>query len=311
MYIVDGTDMGINPARVNLDTGRIEINRALFDKYPQSTRDIILAHEKGHYVKQTFDEHLADSFAIEYLAGKSERSLRKSVSGLITALKDCNIPEARKINIVKTALRIDAEKFGNKNAKYLLEQMSRIQRKQNTANAIGPATIVSAATSLATSFIATGNGFLWGPKAAWFKGERYWYTESPDRKTTVRYAVSSAMGYTLNYAPSGIDKVYTIINNDNEILDRTFGCLKTSGTFLDSNAGTKNVTYKDMINKAPWYKKVVLQERDNLKGMIDAQLKQAGYDVDGTNSSSSKTKYIVIAAIGIAAIMGFIWLRRR
>ena len=45
-----------NPARTDLVTGEIEINKARWEQLSPEEREFVLYHEVGHYQLQTFDE---------------------------------------------------------------------------------------------------------------------------------------------------------------------------------------------------------------------------------------------------------------
>ena len=64
-----------NPARCEVATGRIEINRQMWDVLSDRQREYVIEHEKGHYYRQTFNELEADKYALELLALKKKNSL--------------------------------------------------------------------------------------------------------------------------------------------------------------------------------------------------------------------------------------------
>jgi hypothetical protein len=307
MYIIEGKNMGKNPASVNLDTGCIEINAALFKGYSEHTRRVILAHEIGHYVNQDADDELlADSFAIEYLAGKSERSLRKSVSGLITALKDCNIPDDRKRNIVITALKIDAEKFGNHKSQKILDEMNN--KKANASGGGGGAGamgLAGAIINFAASFIQTGNLYLWGPKAAWFNSTNKSYTQTAERVETTREATRVIVMTDMQfYAPNGLDFINAQLNDEDVLVSRVAGKLAAENVFRDNNAGT-TPPKTNLLVQYEWFKNTVIEEKNNLKKLVEAHMKMLGYDVSSGSSSSSifTTKNVLIAGGVLAVIL--------
>ena len=64
-----------NPARVNIYTGDIKINRARWNELSAEEREFVFYHETGHYKKQTLDEIVADRYALQQLALKKPYSL--------------------------------------------------------------------------------------------------------------------------------------------------------------------------------------------------------------------------------------------
>ncbi|MDR0763002.1 MAG: hypothetical protein LBF01_00710, partial [Bacteroidales bacterium] len=195
MKIVNGKNMGLNPASVNLDTGVIEINARLFSKYDKITKQAIIAHEIGHYVEQNeSNEELADKFALNFLAGKSERSLRRTVAALLAALKPCNIPESRKMQIIISALEIDRDKFGNKNAAQILNE---IYARKSNATGSGAGSAAGGGLALASSIIAAAvqqidiiMRFFASPKALWYAegSDNNFGAKNPTRIELVRKA---------------------------------------------------------------------------------------------------------------------------
>ncbi len=75
IYLPIFNDNPDNPARCEVKTGRIEINRFMWNLLPDYQREYVLAHEKGHYYRQSFDEVEADRYALEQLKYKKPYSL--------------------------------------------------------------------------------------------------------------------------------------------------------------------------------------------------------------------------------------------
>lgn len=113
-----------NPAKCYVKSGQIVVNDEAFQFYPEYTKRFILEHEKGHYYHQTFDEVIADEYALKQLALKSPNSLFNAVKSVrMIARSD----PKRENELTKKALVIAAEN-GSQKAKELLG---------NSANAIG------------------------------------------------------------------------------------------------------------------------------------------------------------------------------
>lgn len=166
MELVLGYDMGLNPASVDLDNKIVRINADLFGQYTPEQRRMVLLHEAGHvFFDSVDDEALADRFALEVLAGREPNSLRKSVQALTDVLSACGVSADRLSAIVRSALQIDYEKFGNQAAKDLLDES-----EHRTANVFGVddaliAAIIAACVALTT--MAVDNIQKRGP---WFQG---------------------------------------------------------------------------------------------------------------------------------------------
>jgi hypothetical protein len=59
-------DLGDILARVNKDTGEVQLNKNIFDSLPAGFKNFVLLHEQGHYVLQTSDEFEANRYAISH-----------------------------------------------------------------------------------------------------------------------------------------------------------------------------------------------------------------------------------------------------
>lgn len=115
-YLPIFTDNPDNPARCEVKTGRIEINRLIYDLLPDYQKEYVLQHEKGHYYRQTYNEVEADAYALEQLKLRKPNSLWHYVLSVRAISHDdpvrCRAAE-------KAALQVAAQK-GSKEAKRLL-----------------------------------------------------------------------------------------------------------------------------------------------------------------------------------------------
>lgn len=105
-----------NPARCEVKTGRIEINRLIWDLLPDYQKEYVIAHEKGHYYRQTYDEVAADAYALEQLKLRKKNSLWHFVKS-VRAISHADPVRCRAAE--KAALEVAASK-GSKDAKRLL-----------------------------------------------------------------------------------------------------------------------------------------------------------------------------------------------
>lgn len=107
-----------NPARCEVATGRIEINRQMWDVLTDQQREYVLEHEKGHYYRQTFDEVEADKYALQQLALKRPNSLWNYV----LSVRSISRGDSRRVRAAeKGALEVAANN-GSSQARQLLMQ---------------------------------------------------------------------------------------------------------------------------------------------------------------------------------------------
>jgi len=109
-YIEGGT-----PARVNRKTGTIYLNKKVFDKLPPLYKKFVLAHEECHYIFQTKDEEMCDSYAM-YKLLKEGHKPKEIIDVLIKTLSNNNLHYARKINLLNNMRIYDYVVNKNKNA---------------------------------------------------------------------------------------------------------------------------------------------------------------------------------------------------
>ncbi len=128
-YLPIFNDNPDNPARCEVATGVIEINKFIWQFLTPEQREFVLAHEQGHYERQTFDEVQADRYALERLKLRKKNSLRHYVKSVRTISHDDPL---RCINAERNALQVAADK-GSKEAKQLLQS----ERYKKYANADG------------------------------------------------------------------------------------------------------------------------------------------------------------------------------
>lgn len=105
-----------NPARCEVATGKIEINRQIWDLLPVEQRKYVLEHEKGHYYRQTFDEVEADAYALEQLALKKKNSLWNYV----VSVRNISHGDTRRVRAAEKAALEVAAKHGSADAQRLL-----------------------------------------------------------------------------------------------------------------------------------------------------------------------------------------------
>lgn len=77
-----------NPARTDMSSGVIEINKEAFDRLPNFTQRFVIYHEMGHFLLKTFDECKADDYALKKMAFKEKYSLSNHVDSVYMMARD-------------------------------------------------------------------------------------------------------------------------------------------------------------------------------------------------------------------------------
>lgn len=77
-----------NPARTDMSSGVIEINKEAFDHLPNFTQRFVIYHEMGHFLLKTFDECKADDYALKKMAFKEKYSLSNHVDSVYMMARD-------------------------------------------------------------------------------------------------------------------------------------------------------------------------------------------------------------------------------
>lgn len=208
MEVIVGDDMGLNPASVNLDTDVARVNASSFRRFSAFLRRLVLLHEAGHvHFDNADDEALADRFALEALAGSEPESLRKSVTGLIEILGACNVPEVRLKNIVRTALKIDYERFGNEHAAMLLAELDG---RVANMDPVCISAIIAAAVAVTEMCVE----HLFGRRAEWFQGDNQGVRKTAYRTEAVRLCTRIACAEIVeNYCIEGEQAVLARLDN--------------------------------------------------------------------------------------------------
>lgn len=108
-----------NPARCHVPTGRIDINRQVWDVLTPEQQQFVLQHELGHYRLQTYDEVEADGYALSRLALRKPNSLWDYV----TSVRAISHDNPRRVEAAQRgALRV-AARDGSAKAAELLRQL--------------------------------------------------------------------------------------------------------------------------------------------------------------------------------------------
>ncbi len=117
-----------NPARVNIHTGDIVINRARWNELSAEEREFVLQHEIGHYKKQTLDEVVADRYALQQLALQKPYSL----INYLNAVKKISYNNRERVSTAQIdTLRIAAANGSEKAEQLLSRHMAAADGSNN------------------------------------------------------------------------------------------------------------------------------------------------------------------------------------
>lgn len=280
-----------NPARVNLDTGVVEVNANLFRHYSPLQRELVLQHEAGHVYHDTVDnEELADRYALEQVAGTVQYSLRRSVDGLLEIFEKANVPEGRKKELIISALRIDAERFGNEHAKALLEEIRNEPRIANSLSVAAVTAIVSAAIALIGLLQQT----IFGKRAEWFIGDMGGKKMTQNKINLLQEACDSVgakaikLKATSSREDGGELLVYEQLDDDdwvyNEVHTALYPAFKDNNIFSPSFFRSRDKFYK----KCSWAKEEIQNYLPTVRSHVRNEFAKQGYsDPNGSGGASS------------------------
>ena len=284
-----------NPARVNLDTGVVEVNANLFRHYSPLQRELVLQHEAGHVYHDTVDnEELADRYALEQVAGTVQYSLRRSVDGLLEILEKANVPEERKKELIISALRIDAERFGNEHAKALLEELKKDSR---IANVVDPVSLsveaVVAIVSAAIALIGLLQQTIFGKRAEWFIGDMGGKKRTQNKINLLQEACDSVgakaikLKATSSREDGGELLVYEQLDDDdwvyNEVHTALYPAFKDNNIFSPSFFRSRDKFYK----KCSWAKEEIQNYLPTVRSYVRNEFAKQGYsDPNGSGGAS-------------------------
>lgn len=278
-----------NPARVNLDTGVVEVNAPLFRHYTPLQRELVLQHEAGHVFHDTVDnEALADRYALEAVAGTMPCSLRRSVDGLLEIFEDAGVSEARKKELLLSALRIDAERFGNGQARALLESVDRDPKVANIAVEAVIA-IVYAAIQL-ISILATT---MFGKRAEWFVGDMGGKKQTGNKEELLRDACDTvgAKAIKLKASSQREDGGELLIYEQLDDLDWVYKEVHTAlyPSFKDNNIFSPSFfrSADKFYSKCGWVKGFVQDYLPTVKNYVRNEYAKKGYPDPGGSGSVS------------------------
>lgn len=312
-YVEKG--MGINPARVNLDTHVVEVNAPLFNMYTPLQKNLVLGHEAGHVHYDTVDDEiLADRYALELLAGSEPQSLRKSVDALLGVLASNEIPESRKKAVIVSALRIDAERFGNEHAWQLLDELSNEARVANVITAAAVAAIVAAAIALIGLLQQT----IFGKRAEWFVGDMGGKKKNQRKMNFIEQACDSVGAKAIKIKAStahedgGYSDIIALLNDESWVLKEVHAALYPA--FKDNNIFSPAFfrSEKKFYKKVSWAKGYIREYLPTVKQNVRDEFVKRGFqfkdeEIKTAGESNSKRWLIII----VAALAAWFLFKRR
>lgn len=312
-YVEKG--MGTNPASVNIDTKEIRVNAPLFSMYTPLQQKLVFGHEKGHVHHNTVDdEELADRYALELVAGSEPQSLRKSVDAFIGVLTSCNIPESRKKAIIVSALRIDAERFGNEHARQLLVEFEKEARIANC----GVTAMVCAIIAAAVALIGLLQQTIFGKRAEWFVGDMGGTKKNQTKINFIEQACDSVgakaikMKASSEYADGGYSVIISQLNNEawvfNEVHAALYPAFKDNNIFSPAFFRSASKFYK----KVSWAKDYIREYLPTVKQNVRDEYVKRGYqfkdeEIQTSSSTSSRRNLVFI----VAALLFVVFLFKR
>lgn len=311
-YVEKG--MGKNPASVNLDTRVIRANAPLFKTYTPLQKSVVVLHEKGHVHYDTVDnEELADRYALEMLAGSEPQSLRKSVDALLSVLADCDVPESRKQAIIVSALRIDAERFGNEHARQLLIELDKEARDANMITVAAVTAIVMAAIALIGLLQQT----IFGKRAEWFVGDMGGTKKNQTKINFLEQACDSVGAKAIKLKASsahedgGYSAIIEQLNNEDwvykEVHAALYPAFKDNNIFSPAFFRSESKFYK----KVSWAKSYIKEYLPTVKQNVRDEYVKRGYDVRSEEEKASSTSNRKMLLVGVVLLVVLFLFKRK
>lgn len=291
---IGDTDMKANPASVNLDTGICTINPKVWINLTETEKQLILLHEYGHIkLNSTTDEIGSDKFAINSFAGSTPLSLRKSVEAFINILSTAGVDEKRQIEILKSALETDYEKFKNEKSLKILKKLNDTRQ----ANTVGS---VLSGVAAGTSLVTLGITFLLGKQNDWAKSGKTG-AQTQIREDILKAGTQVFVGGLLEqYASSGEAYINNILSDKNRVYEQVHSKLYNQGVWKDNNIFTNNYSKVDKFYKNyPWAKGIIDKEVLLQQTKMRALFASMGY---GDPNKKTNYTWILYALAGVLVV---------
>lgn len=175
------SDMGSNPASVDIRRGIVYINRDMWTRLTPYERAIVLLHEEGHYRNKSVDEIQADIYAINaYLADANTPKKRAELLNTIFKI----VPDdKRKVEFVRHLMLYESTARNTPQSKAMYKALD--EYSSNEANFVTEAiAIVNAAVAL------TGIGVDFWQKQK--DRNTYWRSYEASKKDQIIHAAAQA-----------------------------------------------------------------------------------------------------------------------
>lgn len=130
VFVPNFKDRPGNPGRCIIPAERIEINESAYSLLPDEQKEFVLYHEMGHCKYKTYDECMADDYALQQMALKKPYSLINHYK----AVKAISHNNKRRVNnAAYQTLKISA-KEGSETARQLLHDAMPYANADGTGN---------------------------------------------------------------------------------------------------------------------------------------------------------------------------------
>lgn len=192
------SNMGNNPASVDIGKGVVYINRDMWTRLTPYERAIILLHEEGHYRNKSVDEIQADIYAINaYLADADTPRKRSELLNTIFKI----VPDdKRKVEFVRHLLQYESVARPSEQSVAMYKTLS-----EYTADEANFATAAVTVVGAATKLISVGVSFWQKQK----NKETYWRSYEKEKKDEIIHAAAKA-AITNKFLSSGGDIAATM-----------------------------------------------------------------------------------------------------
>jgi len=298
--------MGKNPASIDIVTGVITVNRCVWKHLCPVQKRLLILHEKAHFVLQTLDDEKAcDRWALEKFAGSRPNSLRKALDAFERLLDLPFVCEKRKIHIYFSLLEIDANRFGNPQARAKLMQWKK--GSGMIANSLTVTTIVTVSAAL----ISLGTQTVIGRRNDWSRGNNNSTTAVRDK--ILKGAVQAVIGNHLHqHGMQGINAMQIFVRNRPRIQTLVFNFIVGEGTFNDNNIFTRDWGRRgegDFFRAHPWARDRINYFADQVWDDTRKSMMAMGYrddrpeaKSDGLNISGLLKNPLVLGGLGVLAL---------
>lgn len=187
------SDMGNNPASVDIRKGIVYINRDMWTRLTPYERAIILLHEEGHYRNKSVDEIQADIYAINAYLKDADTPQKRSE--LLNTIFKIVPDDKRKVEFVKNLLQYESVARPSEQSVAMYKTLS--EYSGNKANFAAEAVAIA---GIALQLVGVGVDFWQKQK----NKETYWRSYKAEKKDEIIHAAGKA-AITNKFLSSGGD----------------------------------------------------------------------------------------------------------